>query len=364
MKKFRIDLLLTIIISQLVLLSCSSGSDSVTANTAIVAPAVAVTSCSKLASVPSVSNFTESFNQPNWGERHDWGYDADKAMYPALDSDNDGIGDTNNQPDNVAGIVHVSVNTPAVAITDGLTEGVAQRSGTMVKFTLRPGDEASGGNRSEIQLFSNQDPICSEAWYAWSVLVPTDYAESVSNAGFHTVGQWHAQRDTSSSDLALQFDFQNPINFEYVPADHVNNEDGSSDQLLLNSKILDESTNTLEGVAFASHGLTKGQWIDFVIHIKWSLESDGFAEAWTRDIVDPSLPVAQQPAYSQIVLTDDNSLRYNGPTAGNSLGNFLKLGLYRKVNVNDDVTGIVFYDEFRRGSSFESVAIAPKNIVQ
>ncbi len=320
--------------------------------------------CDALTTQPIVASFFDSFNEANWGERHRWGYDADKTIYPPLDSDSDGVGDTASQPPNTTSIINKAVNTTAVAITDGIAEGVPQRAGSMIKFTVNPGDEASGGNRSEILLFSNQDPMCSEAWYAWSFLVPVDYQESVSGDGFHTVGQWHAQRDLGSSDPTLQFDFQNPVNIEYIPADHKTNKGNAvSDRLVINSKIFNFEDDTLLGVALASHDIVKGQWVDIVVHIKWSLQPDGFVEGWVRNIADPTLPDSQQVPYKKVVLLD-GSTRFTGRTFGNSLGNFFKLGLYRKVNVNDDVTGVVYYDEFKRGSSFDEVALSPRIVAE
>ncbi len=327
----------------------------------VTTTAEAVFPCDQLAAQPVVINFFDSFSEPNWGERHRWGYDADTTIYPPLDSDADGVGDTSSQPPNTVSRINKAVSTPAVAITDGIAEGIPQRAGSMLKITVKPGDEASGGNRSEILLFSNQDPVCSEAWYAWSFLVPVDFQESPSNDGFHTVGQWHAQRDIDSSDPQLQIDFQNPVNIEYVPADHINKGNGVSDRLVINSKIFNFEDNTLLGVPVAAHDIVKGQWVDIVVHIKWSLQTDGFVEGWVRDVVDPGLPDSQQPPYEQVVLFDGTT-RYQGPTFGNSLGNFFKLGLYRKRGVNDDVTGVVYYDEFKRGSSFDEVALSPKVI--
>ncbi|MFK5951089.1 MAG: polysaccharide lyase [Methylococcales bacterium] len=322
--------------------------------------AAAKFTCANQNAALSVTPFSESFEQPNWGERYVWGYNADKKKYPPLDSKPfDGKGDSNKQPANTRKRIHRSVNTPAVRIVTAAAEGITARSGKLVKFTLRPGDVASDRNRAELQLFKNQDPMCSEAWYGWSVFIPKDFDGATSTKGFYTVGQWHAQRSKKSTNPNMKFRYQNPINFGYVASGHRGKGNGVNDMLVLNTKVRSEATGKIVSTPVASYVIEKGNWVDVVVHVKWSLAKDGFIEAWMRTVTDPSASKSSFPAYKPIVFKN-NKQRYYGVTAGNSLGNYFKLGLYRKQKVNDRTTGIIFYDEFRRGNSFNEVALKPK----
>ncbi len=322
-----------------------------------------VLSCGKQqAQSLKVVPFYDSFDKPNWGERYDWGYNADKKRYPPLDSmPFDGIGDTRKQPHKTRHRVHRSVNTPAISITSGKHEGVPQRAGNMVKFTLRPGDVASDRNRAELQLFKNQDPMCSEAWYGWSVYIPEDFDGATATKGFFTVGQWHAQRDKRSTDPRMKFRYQNPVSIAYVPATHKGKGRRDSDMLIINTKVKNQRTGKITSKVIASYNIKRGHWVDIVVHLKWSMASDGFIEAWMRSLPATALVTNELPAYDPVVFNNYKT-RFYGVTAGNSLGNFFKLGLYRKKNVNDATTGIIYYDEFRRGNSFADVALEPKAI--
>ncbi len=307
-----------------------------------------------------VTPFSDSFNQPDWGDRYAWGYNADKHRYPPLDSPPyDGIGDSFRQPPKTHKKPYRSVNTPAVKITTGKAEGILPRDGKMVKFTLRPGDVASDRNRAELQLFKHQDPMCSEAWYGWSVFIPKAFDGARAKKGFFTVGQWHAQRNKKSHDPNLKFRYENPLSIAYVPATHMGKGNGVNDMLVINSKVRQRSTGKIKSRTIASFPFQRGHWVDIIVHIKWSMAADGFVEAWMRTlpysrVTDDSLP-AYQPLYFKNYQT-----RFYGVTAGNALGNYFKLGLYRKKKVNDRTTGIIYYDEFRRGNSFSEVALRPK----
>ena len=83
----------------------------------------------------------------------------------------------------------------------------------------------------------------------------------------------------------------------------------------------------------------KGVWIDLVLHLKWSMDYDGFVE----------ICVNGEP------VTPFNGIDYKfyRPTEYNVVGNALKIGLYRDSSIES--TSVVYFDEVRIGSSYEEV---------
>ena len=314
--------------------------------------------CDTVSPVPTVTLFEDDFEGTvsRWGPAYTWGYDADKNLYPTLDSNNDGLGDT---------IQHLpwpepkypSVNTPAIQVTDGVLEGIVPRSGMhSVKFTVQPGDISSNGNRSELSLFKSQDPQCSEAWYGWSMLIPIDYSPPTTGLGFQTVGDWHSQPDPSNPNATPG---QAPIGLNIVHANHISNTTGK-DLLVMNSKRLVNGVIVRQRVF--EQEINFGDWNDLILHVKWSTQSDGFFEVWYRNVPDPTNVT---DSYTQLIFSDTGTTRYEIPTIVNQIGNFFKIGLYRSTEPEkSDTTGIVYYDEVRRGNSFTDVSLSPKTMEQ
>jgi hypothetical protein len=95
---------------------------------------------------------------------------------------------------------------------------------------------------------------------------------------------------------------------------------------------------------------SRGQWLDFVIHAKWTGETDGFLSCWVN---------AQDASYEQ-------KINYSGRTFWNDEGKgpYFKMGLYTgEPGWKGPGERTVFTDEYRLGddkSSFEEVAPGPR----
>ena len=78
--------------------------------------------------------------------------------------------------------------------------------------------------------------------------------------------------------------------------------------------------------------LVKGQWVDFVQHIKWSRGSDGFREVWQNGV---------------------KLGRYDGVTVGTDSVFEHRIGLYEGTQVNH--TRTTYFDNHRVGTSYAAV---------
>lgn len=166
---------------------------------------------------------------------------------------------------------------------------------TAARFEVRPGDEPSfGGERSEVRNGTDDASATrsgDERWYEMSVFFPDDFP-SPANTWF-IIMQWHA--GSGSPPLALEV--------------------GSNDQLRF--------TNNRSGGRTDLGPITRGQWMDLVLHVQFSSGSDAFAEAWINGV--KSSNVHQEPNMS-------------------SDANYIKQGIYRG---DQGQTHVVYHDGLR-----------------
>jgi hypothetical protein len=128
-----------------------------------------------------------------------------------------------------------------------------------VKFTYRKGD----GRRAELALPSV--PRNSERWYAASIYVPTDFKAV---EGSFIITQFHSTEDKGEPGKIPPLFIQT---------------DGKT--LSLGSRWddgrkLTSNSRDVKRQSWDLGSLPKGRWIDFVYHVKWSYQSDGFLEVF------------------------------------------------------------------------------------
>lgn len=330
MKAINIWLLLAIVaIPQILLTSCSV--ESLDSNSvALVDPNFVesfdsngeVFSCD---SVSSVTSFRDDFEAgQSWphslNTNGKWGYEIDPQYGEPKDANGD-----------------------PVTVSPIVIDSTFPRAGnSAVKFTVNPGDVVANGNRAELKHRPvDRDLICTEAWYAWSIYIPVDYLPPSSNDGFQIVGQFHGT------------DAPPPLSFELRQANHIRNAD-DYDKIVFKHNVGEDGQ--VSGEVIAEQQVTFGEWLDIIIHVKWSDANDGFVETWFRSVPDPYNVTTN---YEPVVFTSTGSTRFIGPTMFNKDPNYLKIGLYRNEAIADfsDTIGILYYDEIRRGNSFEEVAL-------
>jgi hypothetical protein len=209
-----------------------------------------------------------------------------------------------------------------------LVSDIARSGSRSCKFTIGANDVWTSPNtesksaRSEIQIFDVAPPRRA-FYYGWSVLIPSDYVES---ADWQVIGQFHDQPDTGIGQTWASYP-------PHSPPLAINYKNG---MLQLAMSAPDNIVRVISERAIA-----KGQWHDVILHVYWSTKKDGFVEAWIDGI-----PLAAP---------DGMVTRHYGENLYNNAGNYLKIGLYRSMDIQTENS--VFFDEIRSGLSFESVQI-------
>ncbi|WP_233262055.1 polysaccharide lyase [Vitiosangium sp. GDMCC 1.1324] len=173
-----------------------------------------------------------------------------------------------------------------------------------LKVTVKKGDDPinASGNRNELFHFGNETEG-SEYYYKWSTQFASDFP-SVNTWQLFT--QWH--HDGSNGSPPLEF---------YVRGERIYLRlEGRDDRIVWNTPLV------------------RGQWLDFVLHVKWSSDPNiGFVELYYN---------------GQLVLP-----RMHSPTMFQGMQNYLKQGLYRDESVNPD--GVVYHDGMVQATSLEDV---------
>jgi len=190
------------------------------------------------------------------------------------------------------------------------------------RFEIRGGDRAGllGGYRAEIHEFPRHiAPLGSEKWYGFSIYVPRDWPELNNRT---VIGQWHATPDLLRGEVWRS----PPLAIRY--------REGRLRVTARYSKERVQKENDGTRLELYSHPgeFAKGRWHDWVFHVKWAPNEDGFVEAW---------------------LDDRRIIDYRGPIGYNDLlGLWFKFGIYRD---DHPTTQVLYFDDYRRGKSYDEV---------
>lgn len=184
-------------------------------------------------------------------------------------------------------------------VTDPVKEGARA-----LKVVVHQGDDPinSHNDRAELIQMTNE-PEGSEYWYHWNVMFAPDYPSSPK---WQLFTQWHQNGLNGSPPVEL-----------YVVGEEIRLRTGGN-----------------EGPVVWTTPLVRGQWLDFVFHVKWSSDPGvGFVEVFYNG--EPALP--RTPAATQL--------------PGDV--NYLKMGLYRAREIAE--TGVVYFDDIRMGTEMADV---------
>jgi hypothetical protein len=173
-----------------------------------------------------------------------------------------------------------------------------------LKATVRQGDDPinSSGNRNELVRMT-REPVGSEYFYRFNTMFASDFPSART---WQVFAQWHHEGSSGSP----------PVEF-YVYGEEVRLNIGGD-----------------PGVIVWKAPLVRGQWQDFILHVRWSPDASvGFVELYRNgQLVLPKRSIATQ---------------YPG------MLNYLKVGLYRSDTVTQ--TGVVYHDGWTMGRTLADV---------
>lgn len=197
-----------------------------------------------------------------------------------------------------------------------------------VRIELAPGDRGANKERAELKV---GDPAIErshggpggEIWYGWSLFVPREFSLGRESP---IVAQWHHRPSPAASRPWKKVRAMGapPLLLYLIP-------DQDRLALLLIGRTAPRAGQRILG----SRPILRDAWIDLVFHIRWSMEEDGFVEAW----VD-GLPFTAG--------------KMRGATLYGEFSNVLRLGLYRPKR-SASTTDHLFFDEVRLGDSRAAV---------
>jgi hypothetical protein len=185
------------------------------------------------------------------------------------------------------------------------------------------------GERSELVM--KKIEIGKSYWYGWSMLVPSDWQDT--SVGYDIVNQWATyptdkkfrQGCGGNGSYIARTNETFTFNLQYQ---------GDTAQIVCNK------------FPIASVSDIRGKWIDFVMHVKWTGNKDGFLRLWTK--------IGSNPY--------NFTINYVGATYWNDedTGPYFKMGLYKgDPNFEGPSPRYLYTAQYRLGdanSTFRDVA--------
>lgn len=185
------------------------------------------------------------------------------------------------------------------------------------------------GERSELAM--KKTVIGNTYWYGWSIFIPSDWQDP--SDGYDILAQWAT--------------FPSPRNGKFACGSNGSYMIRSGNNISFRFQRKGENSDSeCTRYNLASLPEVRGKWVDFVMHVKWTGNTDGFLKLWTK---------IGNSSYTQ-------NVDYKGRTFWNdeSEGPYFKMGLYKgDPNFKGAAPRTLYTDEYRLGdanSSFEEVA--------
>lgn len=182
-------------------------------------------------------------------------------------------------------------------------------------------------NRTEVN-YKHNNVEGTHVWYQWSFLIPTDFIEldpRLYPDSWNIIGQFHAIADPENGMPSAAG--TNPPVALYLGRQTKDGPFG----VKLNYGIQNDNVGPAGNFV-----VTKGQWVDFKMHIKWSQDDTGYIEAWANGV-----PVTNGKHY--------------GKNMHNAKPHYWKSGFYRGAGM--PYNNSIYIDEFRVGNTESQVAI-------
>jgi len=224
------------------------------------------------------------------------------------------------------------------------------------RFEVRPGDDPIGctgcGERAEVADMLTEDGVeinenenSGTQYYAFSVRFDEN---------------WVAPEEDPEDGLwSIFFQLHGPDELGASPSFSLDtlysdgNETTENICVMLHSGDLDDPENSLQwqNYPLSNGALNRGQWIDFVIKIKWAADFTGSVDVWRRDEGETDFTLV-------LSLNNVPTLQYRSSVNGGAVGDhYWKHGFYRPVQ-HGSVVNILWLDGMSRGDTFDAVVDA------
>ncbi|MEB3357777.1 MAG: heparin lyase I family protein [Synechococcales bacterium] len=142
------------------------------------------------------------------------------------------------------------------------------RSGKAARFELHKDDPwVADSKRSE--LVRESDPAGSERWYGFSLYLPEDWK---SDPAGEVVTQWHSKPD---KHLGENFGLGGPPLALIVDGDEIYVQSRWDP-----SPVTSKQSKTRQESKLWRGSYEKGEWMDWVVQVDWSHQSDGVLRMW------------------------------------------------------------------------------------
>ena len=197
--------------------------------------------------------------------------------------------------------------------------------GKSIKFEVRPGDCGRNDDwndctndreRHELSQLGNYQRAGDENWYAWSIHVPGD-TPSIWPTKVH-LGQFNQKK---KNVLFL---------FSWTPDGYIIDNQYPGDGYTNHTKLIVPKEQFL------------GQWVDVLIHAKWSSGDDGLFTVYVNH---------------------EKKYEHAGPNIAKGDTSYFKFGIYRSfisrytgvMGVKEAPKQVIYYDELRKGQKLTDV---------
>jgi len=208
-----------------------------------------------------------------------------------------------------------------------INETIKRKGRSSGRFEIRKTDPLIwGGTRAEIS--QPQNMALEEGWYGFSQYFPASYTSDTTG---EVIAQWHDVSDNGETNG------RSPSNAIVTSNDRLKwMLRWDADRIMTSGQS--------DGLLYFDLGkIPKDQWIDWVVHIKYSFDNSGILEVW-KDGVKVIERINKPNSYN------DRSYPY------------LKLGIYR-WEWGQPVSRVLYIDEIRVGngnSSYNEVSTSPQ----
>jgi hypothetical protein len=225
-------------------------------------------------------------------------------------------------------VVTDELGSPADVEDEDSKGGADNNKLSLVEAPMRAGKRAfqhcvtRDGERAELAM--SRTEIGQTYWYGWSLYLPEEYG---SEGGIFA--KWAAWPDEETTEFPCQ-----------GVGHKLELEDGGLEYHVQGSNHDDGNGGGFckEFLLVRYDAAIKGKWIDFVQHVKWTGDADGFVKLWMK-IGDAE--------YKQVV-------EYEGRTWWNDEedGPYFKMGLYMgEPGWAGRSPAVVYTDEYRLGAA-------------